>query len=59
MAAIAHLRELLGRGRPREAGHNPVGGAMVVALLLAVLLQVLAGLQRRPASASPELADAS
>lgn len=42
-AAIAHLRDLLG-GRPREAGHNPVGGAMVVALLLAVLLQVVAGL---------------
>lgn len=42
-AAIAHLRDLLGRGRPREAGHNPVGGAMVVALLLAVLLQVFAG----------------
>ena len=42
-AAFAHLRDLLGRGRPREAGHNPVGGAMVVALLLAVLLQVAAG----------------
>ncbi len=42
-AAIAHLRDLLG-GRPREAGHNPVGGVMVVALLLAVLLQVVAGL---------------
>jgi len=43
-AAIAHLREMLGRGRPHDAGHNPVGGAMVVALLLAVLLQVVAGL---------------
>lgn len=43
-AAIAHLRDLLGSGRPREAGHNPLGGAMVVALLLAVLLQVTAGL---------------
>jgi cytochrome b len=42
-AAIAHLGELLGSGRPREVGHNPVGGAMVVALLLAVLLQVTAG----------------
>ena len=42
-AAIAHLRDLLGGGRPREVGHNPVGGAMVVALLLAVLLQVIAG----------------
>jgi len=43
-AAITHLRDLLGSSRPREAGHNPVGGAMVVALLLAVLLQVAAGL---------------
>ncbi len=42
-AAIGHLRDLLGSGRPREAGHNPLGGAMVVALLLAVLLQVAAG----------------
>ena len=32
-AAIGHLRELLGRDRPREAGHNPMGGAMVVMLL--------------------------
>ncbi len=43
-AAIGHLRDLLGRGRSREAGHNPVGGAMVVALLLAILLQTGAGL---------------
>lgn len=43
-AAIDHLRAFLGRGRPREAGHNPVGGAMVVVLLFAVLLQVGAGL---------------
>ena len=43
-AALAHLRELLGRDKPREAGHNPLGGAMVVALLGAVLLQVAAGL---------------
>lgn len=42
-AAIAHLRGVLGSDRPREAGHNPIGGAMVVALLLAVLLQVAAG----------------
>src|SRR4029079_3446512 len=42
-AAIAHLRDRLGRRRPREAGHNRVGGAMVVALLLAVLLQVATG----------------
>ena len=43
-AGIAHLREFLGRGRTHDVGHNAVGGAMVVALLLAVLLQVAAGL---------------
>lgn len=42
--ALAHLRDFMGRGRPREAGHNPVGGAMVILLLLAVLAQVIAGL---------------
>jgi cytochrome b len=44
VAAIHHLRELLGSGRPREVGHNPLGAAMVVALLLAVSMQVAAGL---------------
>jgi len=43
-AAFAHLGELLGRDKPREAGHNPLGGAMVVILIFAVLLQVAAGL---------------
>jgi cytochrome b len=43
-AALVHLRALFGRGRPREVGHNPLGGAMVVALLFAVLLQAAAGL---------------
>src|SRR5437879_2426896 len=43
-AGLAHLREVLGSGRPHETGHNPVGGAMVVVLLLAVLLQAGAGL---------------
>jgi cytochrome b len=43
-AFFGHLREMLGSDPPREAGHNPVGGAMVVALLLAVLLQASAGL---------------
>lgn len=43
-AGIAHLRELLSRHVPRDAGHNPVGGLMVVLLLLAVLAQVTAGL---------------
>lgn len=43
-AGIAHLRELLGRHAPRDAGHNAIGGLMVVVLLLAVLAQVTAGL---------------
>ena len=43
-AAFAHLRDLLGPGRPREAGHNPLGGAMVIVLLIAVLAQAIAGL---------------
>jgi cytochrome b len=43
-AAFAHLGDLVGRDKPREAGHNPVGGAMVVILIFAVLLQVAAGL---------------
>jgi cytochrome b len=43
-ACVAHLRELLGPHAPRDVGHNAVGGLMVVALLLAVLVQVTAGL---------------
>ena len=43
-AALAHLGHLLGRGRPRDAGHNPLGGAMVVILILAVLAQAATGL---------------
>ena len=43
-AGIAHLRELLSRHAPRDIGHNPIGGLMVVVLLLAVLAQVAAGL---------------
>jgi len=44
VAAIEHLKELAGTDRPRDVGHNPLGGAMVMALLLGVLLQVAAGL---------------
>ena len=43
-AALAHLGHLLGRGRPRDAGHNPLGGAMVVVMILAVLAQAATGL---------------
>jgi len=44
LAAIEHLKELAGTDRPRDVGHNPLGGAMVIALLLGLLLQVVAGL---------------
>jgi cytochrome b len=43
-AAFRHIAELAGVDRPREAGHNPLGGAMVVVLIFAVLAQVVAGL---------------
>ena len=43
-AVFGHLRELLGKHGPHDAGHNPVGGLMVVALLFAVLLQAATGL---------------
>ncbi len=43
-AVFAHLRELLGKGGPYDAGYNPAGGAMVMVLLFAVLAQVAAGL---------------
>jgi cytochrome b len=43
-AAFAHLRELLGRHGPYDAGHNAMGGAMVVVLLLATLAQAATGL---------------
>jgi cytochrome b len=43
-AAFAQLGELFGRGRLREVGHTPMGGAMVVILIFGVLLQVITGL---------------
>ena len=43
-AAVGHLREMLGRHGPYDAGHNPMGGAMVVVLLFAVLAQAATGL---------------
>lgn len=43
-AAFRHVTELAGAERPREAGHNPLGGAMVLVLIFAVLAQVVAGL---------------
>ena len=43
-AALEHLKELAGADRPRDVGHNPLGGAMVIALLAGLLLQVAAGM---------------
>ena len=43
-AAFRHLAEMAGADRPREAGHNPLGGAMVVVLIFGVLAQAVAGL---------------
>jgi len=43
-AGLSHLRELLGPRAPREAGHNAVGGWMVIALILALLVQAGSGL---------------
>lgn len=43
-SAIAHLLEFFGRGRTHDAGHNAVGGLMVVVLLGAVLFQASTGL---------------
>jgi len=43
-AALEHLKELAGADRPRDVGHNALGGAMVIALLAGLLLQVAAGM---------------
>jgi cytochrome b len=43
-AALAYARDLLAGRHPAFAGHNPLGGWMVVAMLLAVLLQAATGL---------------
>jgi cytochrome b len=41
---LHHLRALLGSGPPREVAHNAVGGWMVIALILALLVQASSGL---------------
>lgn len=43
-AGIAYLRDLFGRSTRIDIGHNPVGGWMVLLLLLAVLVQAVTGL---------------
>ena len=42
--AIGYLRETLARRHPRVLGHNPLGGWMVVFMLLVLLVQALSGL---------------
>ena len=43
-AAFAHLRHVLNREPDREIGHNPLGGWMIVVMLLCLLLQAGTGL---------------
>jgi cytochrome b len=42
--SLAYAKNLLGGGPAHSAGHNPLGGWMVVILLLAILVQVVTGL---------------
>ncbi|WP_421994742.1 cytochrome b/b6 domain-containing protein [Reyranella sp.] len=44
VAAIAYLRALARGERTYDIGHNPAGGLMVVVMIVAVLMQVVAGL---------------
>lgn len=43
-AVFDYARGLLGRSTPPSVGHNPLGGLMIVALLLLVALQAVLGL---------------
>lgn len=43
-AVVAYLRGLAGGKAPRYLGHNPAGGAMAVALLLALSITVCSGM---------------
>ena len=42
--AIGYLRETLARRHPRVLGHNPLGGWMVMFMLLVLLVQAISGL---------------
>jgi cytochrome b len=41
---IRYVRATLGSGRPHYLGHNPLGSALIVAMLLAVTSQAVTGL---------------
>ncbi len=43
-AVIAYLKDVLAVRAKRYLGHNPAGGAMVIAMLVALLLATLSGL---------------
>lgn len=43
-AGLEHIRELLGPGAPRDLGHNPVGGWMIIVMLAVLLVQASLGL---------------
>jgi cytochrome b len=43
-AVTAYLKEAFRFSAPRHVGHNPAGGAMVVALLISLAITVLSGL---------------
>jgi cytochrome b len=43
-AALAYVRTIAARGRERVAGHNPLGGWAVLAMLAALLVQATSGL---------------
>jgi cytochrome b len=44
LAGLSHVRDVFGPGAPRELGHNAVGGWMVIALILALLVQAGSGM---------------
>jgi cytochrome b len=61
-AVFDHLKQVMAGGGRRYLGHNPAGGAMIVALLLTLLLTALTGMlmfgAENPATALGSLASA-
>jgi cytochrome b len=54
---IGYLRDLVQFRAERTIGHNPAGGAMIVALLIMLLLTILTGLLAYGATGGGPLAD--